>query len=148
MNKLFIFLCCAAIAGVAAIPAQAQSIEQQDKIARYQSSEVKSATDLLNRRCGSTVAIKIDWASFAKEDWAKHNPMDRCLEPLSNIGMQCTSSAAFKSAFASKIQTYSCAEGTSGNNLFSISGSDFKLSVDWDAMKLGYTAVDYLQKNL
>lgn len=121
----------------------AQSLAQRQEISDAE-PKILSEAAALNQSCGAKVEVKIDWASFAGDDWSRHDPPAWCLQPLGIVSQQCSTAPAFKSAFSSKVASFTCKKGGSNGALYSLGGTDLTYSIDWGASNVEEKLIAYL----
>jgi hypothetical protein len=130
------------VLGMAA--AGAQSLKIRQRMASQAADLVKDA-DYTNKACGTTLAVKFDWAGAPEQDLLKYSPEGYCSAALEGIQRVC-GDAIGKDAVKQKIKSVTCGFGASRTIALKDGVVDYK--INFNSYNDADFVYEYLQEQL
>ena len=129
--------------------AYAQSVSLKDR--EYYAAQDKYLADkvpYLNEKCGTSLAVKIDWSTPpAPEDRNTYSAYGHCEAALDGVRRVCEMSAAGKDAVKQKIKSVTCTFGPQRSVALKDGAIDYKVNFKQSSNDADFV-FEYLQNNL
>ena len=139
--------CVATIAALAVIgmaAASAQSLKLRQRMTSEAADLVKDV-DYTNKVCGTSMAVKFDWAAAPGDNLLKYSPQSYCKAALEGIERVC-GDAAGKDAVRQKIKSVTCGFGASRTISLKEGAVDYK--INFNSVNDADFVFEYLENNL
>lgn len=126
----------------------AEKEDESIQRARYD-LEMKKMTNELNKTCGSSIEVEIDWKSFAASDWQKYSMPSFCGETVKALTTYCKSEKGNKKDYIKKnVKSITCVYGGEGKRALTVKNGKIKTAIDFKSANLRKFVNAQLLKNL
>jgi hypothetical protein len=123
---------------------------QEEIVERAQNeAELKKMANEMNASCESSIAVRINWDSFAKSEWRDYSVYSFCGAPLESLLEFCSAENGNSKAYIQKnVTRIICSYGGEGKRALVIKNGTINNIVDFEASNLDKFIHAALVKNL
>jgi hypothetical protein len=128
-------------------PTQSPTLKDKEYYAG-QDKYLADKVPYLNEKCGTNLAVKIDWSTPpAPEDRGTYSAYGHCEAALDGVRRVCEMSPAGKDAIKQKIKSVTCGFGPKRSVVLKDGAVDYKVNFKQSSNDADYV-FEYLQNNL
>jgi pantothenate kinase len=114
------------LASVAVVGADAQSLKARQRM-ESEAKDLDADVQRMNETCGTTIAVKFDWAGAVEDKIMEFTPEGYCNAALSAISQTCGDPTG-KSAVKEKIKSMTCGFAAERSMTLKDGAADYKIN--------------------